>query len=91
MKNMRKFYESRIVLDSNSAVTTAELLESKSALISAELQSSEYQIDIHQSITIPDAGSFPIEHFFDTPFTHHIKILEKVSGIDGRGYIHNRK
>lgn len=74
MKNMRKFYESWIVLDSNSAVTTADL------------QSSEYQIDIHQSITIPDAGSFPIEHFFDTPFTHHIKILEKVSEIDGRYY-----
>ena len=45
MKNMRKFYESRIVLDSNSAVTTAELLESKSALISAELQNGDYQID----------------------------------------------
>ena len=86
MKNMRKFYENWIMLDSNSAVATAELPNPKSAVATADLQSSEYQIDIHQSITIPDAGCFPIEHFFDTPFTHHIKILEKVSEIDGRYY-----
>jgi predicted nuclease of restriction endonuclease-like (RecB) superfamily len=90
MKNMRKFYESWIVLDANSAVMTAELPKPKSAVTTADLQSSEYQIDIHQSITIPDAGSFPIEHFFDTPFTHHIKILEKVSEIDGRYYYISR-
>ena len=34
----------------------------------------DYQIDIHQSISISDVGDFPIEHFFNTPFTHHIKI-----------------
>ena len=90
MKNMRKFYENWIMLDSNSAVATAELPNPKSAVATADLQSSEYQIDIHQSITIPDAGCFPIEHFFDTPFTHHIKILEKVSEIDGRYYYISR-
>ena len=57
MKNMRKFYESWIVLDSNSAVTTAELPKPKSAVVTADLQRSEYQIDIHQSITISDAGN----------------------------------
>ena len=37
MKNMRKFYEKWIMLDPNSALASAELLESKSVLASVEL------------------------------------------------------
>ena len=37
MKNMRKFYEKWIMLDPNSALASAELLESKSALVSVDL------------------------------------------------------
>ena len=31
--------------------------ESKSALVIADLQSAEYQVDLRQTVTIPDAGS----------------------------------
>lgn len=78
MKNMRKFYENWLMLDCKSAVTTADL------------QNGIYQIDISQSITIPDIRNFPTEHFFSIPFTHHIKILEKVSNIEERYYYISR-
>lgn len=90
MKNMRKFYENWIMLDSNSPVITAELPIPNSAVATAELQSNDYQIDIHQSISISDVGDFPIEHFFNTPFTHHIKILEKASEMAERYYYISR-
>ena len=85
-----KFYENWIMLDSNSPVITAELPIPNSAVATAELQSNDYQIDIHQSISISDVGDFPIEHFFNTPFTHHIKILEKASEMAERYYYISR-
>ena len=46
MKDMRRFYEAWNMLDSNSAVATAELCFENSAVATAELQNSENQIDI---------------------------------------------
>ena len=47
MKNMRKFYENWIVLDSNSAIAIAEL------------QSEDYQIDIYRSLSVDNVVDFP--------------------------------
>ena len=47
MKNMRKFYENWIVLDSNSAIAIAEL------------QSEDYQIYIYRSLSVDNVVDFP--------------------------------
>ena len=78
LKNMRSFYEEWKMLDCNSSVATDELQESNSAIIIAELQNADYQIDIYNSIKVPNINDFPIEDFFSLPFTHHIRIIEKV-------------
>lgn len=63
MKDMRRFYEAWNMLDSNSAVATAEL------------QNSENQIDIFHSLSISNIPNFPVEDFFKVPFTHHSAII----------------
>ena len=102
MKNMRKFYENWQMLDSNSSVMTddksaimiADLqnddnqIIDNSAIIIAELQ--DYTIDIYQAIKIPETKDFPIEDFFKLPFTHHIRILERVDDLSARYYYIHR-
>ena len=88
MKNMRLFYEKWSVLDSKSPIAMGELLESKSALASADLQNGDYQIDINLPIVLPSTQNFPIEAFFSVPFTHHIRILEKTQTQEERYYLH---
>ena len=79
LKNMRKFYEEWQMLDANSTIAIVEL------------QSNDYQIDIHKTITIPDVKDFPIEDFFNLPFTHHIRIIEKVkNNLSARYYYIHR-
>lgn len=103
LKNMRKFYEEWQMLDANSTIaivdlqksnsttTVAELQNTNSAIAIAELQSNDYQIDIHKTITIPDVKDFPIEDFFNLPFTHHIRIIEKVkNNLSARYYYIHR-
>ena len=63
MKDMRRFYEAWNMLDSNSAVATAEL------------QNSENQIDIFHTLSISNIPDFPVEDFFKVPFTHHSSII----------------
>lgn len=71
MKNMRKFYENWQMLDPNSSVTTddnnsasvlVEMESDKSTSAIVELQN--YEIDIYQSIRIPEIKNFPVEDFF---------------------------
>ena len=91
LKNMRSFYEEWQILDANSATSVAELQNTNSAIAIAELQSNDYQIDIHKTITIPDVKDFPIEDFFNLPFTHHIRIIEKVkNNLSARYYYIHR-
>lgn len=77
MKNMRKFYESWIMLDANSSVATDEL--ENSTFANAEMNSSNSTIanvelinscttDIYHAIKILDVKDFPIEDFFRLPF-----------------------
>ena len=49
MKDMRRFYEAWNMLDSNSAVATAELCIENSAVATAELQNSENQLEIFRT------------------------------------------
>lgn len=97
MKNMRKFYENWQMLDPNSSVTTdennsasvlVEMESDKSASAIAELQNHE--IDIYQSIRIPEIKNFPAEYFFRVPFTQHIRIIEGVKDLDAQYYYIHR-
>lgn len=97
MKNMRKFYENWQMLDPNSSVTTdennsasvlVEMESDKSASANVELQNHE--IDIYQSIRIPEIKNFPAEDFFRVPFTQHIRIIEGVKDLDAQYYYIHR-
>ena len=75
MKDMRRFYEAWDMLDSNSAVATAEFISCNSAVATAELQDIENQIDIFHTLSITNIPNFPVEDFFKVPFTHHSAII----------------
>ena len=83
---MRKFYENWLMLDPDSLVTNNEI---KLTITIAELQSASI-IDIYQSIKVPDTKDFPIEDFFRTPFTHHVRIIEGVKELSARYYYIHR-
>lgn len=78
MKDMRRFYEAWNMLDSNSAVATAEL------------QNSENQIDIFHSLSISNIPDFPVEDFFKVPFTHHSAIISGPKETSARFYYIHR-
>ena len=65
MKDMRRFYEAWDMLDCNSAVTTAELQDTKN------------QIDIFHSLSITNIPNFPVDDFFKVPFTHQSSSVEQ--------------
>ncbi len=78
MKDMRRFYEAWNMLDSNSAVATAEL------------QNSENQIDIFYTLSISNIPDFPVEDFFKVPFTHHSAIISGTKETLARYYYIHR-
>ena len=78
LREMRLFYEAWEFLDSNSSVATDEL------------HTIENQIDIYHSIRIPDITHFPVEDFFNVPFTHHSKIRMIQSPLEARYYYMRR-
>ena len=93
MKNMRKFYENWQMLDPDSSVATDEFSSASapvdsentnSTIVIVELQNAP--IDIYQSIRVPETKDFPIEDFFKTPFTHHVRIIEGVKELPARFY-----
>ncbi len=101
LRDMRRFYESWQILDSekyevveeydnNSTVATAELPTINSAVMTAELQMPNNQIDINHAITIPNLTDFPIEDFFTVPFTHHSRIINLCKDLQGRYYYMHR-
>ena len=78
MKDMRRFYEAWNMLDSNSAVATAEL------------QNSANQIDIFHTLSISNIPDFPVEDFFKVPFTHHSAIISGTKETLARYYYIHR-
>ena len=78
MKDMRRFYEAWDMLDSNSAVATAELPD------------VENQIDIFHTLSISNIPDFPVEDFFKVPFTHHSAIISGPKETSARFYYIHR-
>lgn len=94
LKNMRLFYEHWLILDNNSSVATDELhsdcTKKDSPIAIGESESTNNKIDIYRTIQIPDTIDFPIEDFFNVPFTHHIRIFEGVKDLQARYYYIHR-
>lgn len=103
LKNMRKFYDAWQFLDASEQSTiaivdskkqeaTITIVESfqESSVTADELQTVDNKIDIYHSIAIPNAIEFPIEDFFATPFTHHIRLIEGVKDLQARYYYIHR-
>lgn len=60
------------------------------SVVTDELQNTQNQIDIYHSIVIPNLTEFPVEDFFSVPFTHHIRVIEKVKDLEARYYYIHR-
>lgn len=92
MKNMRLFYEEWVLLDPNLPTMISEMKKpnaqghTNSAIMIGEFNN----IDIHQSLRIPETQNFPVEDFFKVPFTHHIRIIEREKTLSGRYYYIHR-
>ena len=84
MKNMRKFYESWVMLDPDldSSDMTYEF---KSTIAIADLRMDD-KIDIFHTLQLPDIKDFPVETFFKLPFSHHIRIIEATKDLKARYY-----
>lgn len=89
LKNMRKFYEQWSMLD-KSTITNVETTNTKSTIAIVDLPDAIESIDIYHSLSFPDTVSFPVEDFLHTPFTHHIRIIEKIDNINERYYYIHR-
>ena len=74
LKNMRIFYEAWTTLDEKSPTAIGDLQTSKDEPI------------IIRQPQLSNLDGFPMQEFFAVPFTHHIRILEKVKGRDERIY-----
>ena len=98
LKNMRLFYEAWSMLDTNSPIAIGELqhIDNQSntnSPITTDVFSDsaiEETIDIDHALQVPVAADFPIEDFFRVPFTHHIRIIERVKDLSARYYYIHR-
>ena len=102
LKKMRLFYDNWQMLDAKSCVTTHESQKSnssvatdvlsplKSSVATDDLQKTNNQIDIYHSIVIPNTAEFPIEDFFQLPFSHHVEVFSKVKDLSARYYYISR-
>lgn len=98
LKNMRLFFEEWSQFDAHSPIAIGESqcndnqLDTNSPIAIGEFDpsDSDYSIDINHALQVPVAGDFPIEDFFRVPFTHHIRILEKVKDLHARYYYIHR-
>lgn len=90
LKNMRLFYEQWTILDANSSVATDESTIEHSSVATDELQIVNNQIDIYQTIAVPNIAEFPVDSFFVVPFSHHVEIYKRVSELPARYYYIHR-
>ena len=90
LKNMRLFYEQWTILDANSSVATDESTIEQSSVATGELQIVNNQIDIYQTIAVPNIAEFPVDSFFVVPFSHHVEIYKRVSELPARYYYIHR-
>ena len=52
----------------------------------ADLQNTENETIVIRQPELPNFGGFPLSEFMAVPFSHHIRILEKVKDRDERLY-----
>lgn len=97
LRDTRRFYEAWIVLDrtdnlenEDSAVATVESCKKHSAVATAEFQNTDNKIDIYHTIKISNIAEFPVEDFFNVPFTHHTRIMALCKDINSRYYYIHR-
>ncbi len=98
LKNMRLFFEEWSMFDAISPIAIGEIqhtvnqTSTNSPITTDELHRSGLTdtIDLSHALQIPVASDFPIEDFFRVPFTHHIKIIEKVKDLKNRYYYIHR-
>lgn len=84
LKNMRAFYEEwKCIGGAFSPIAIGEKKNDKSPIAIGDFKLSDYK----QDILFKDAESdFPWDVFFQVPFTHHIRIIEKVKTKEERYY-----
>lgn len=75
LKNMRTFYEEWQILDSNSAIATADI----QLVDNREQETAEIR-----QLELPKFKNFPIEDFLKIGFTHHSVILSQVKSTEER-------
>ncbi len=96
LKNMRRFFEEWQMLDGTanneqqSPIIIGESANSKSPIATGDLPNTVNEIDIHHAIIIPNIAEFPIDDFLKIPFTHHIRLIEKIQNIKARYYYIHR-
>ena len=101
---MRKFYDAWTMLDASLPVASGEIAINPDTpskidkhenlsdfpVITGKLQTADYQIDIYNSITIPNITEFPIEDYFKVPFSHHSRIITLQKETEARYYYIHR-
>ncbi|MBQ0088890.1 MAG: DUF1016 family protein [Prevotellaceae bacterium] len=96
LNEMRRFYEAWYLLDSSYpaikdlSVTTDKSLDTESSVATDDLLRANNQIDIFNTIVIPNLADFPIEDFFKVPFTHHTRIMARCKDLSARCYYIHR-
>ena len=92
LKKMRLFYENWNMLDATSSVTTDEIEIHKSSVTTDDLPNNAFnEIAANSNVwTFSDIQDFPVEDFFNVPFTHHVEIYSKVQDINQRYYYIHR-
>ena len=90
LNEMRRFYESWQMLDVHSSVMTDKSQNQDLSVVTDGTQSAQNQIDIYHSIAIPNVTEFPVEDFFNVPFTHHTRIMAMTKDLEARYYYIHR-
>nr|WP_036931805.1 PDDEXK nuclease domain-containing protein [Hoylesella pleuritidis] len=88
LKLMRKFYEGWKSLDAGKTADNDTKRNSVIAITELENSSAE-QLPIRE-LQFKNSADFPIDDFFNVPFTHHTQILAKVKSLDERLYYIHR-
>ena len=88
LKLMRKFYEGWKSLEAGKTANNGSKRNSVIAITELE-NSSAVQLPIRE-LQFTNSADFPIDDFFNVPFTHHTQILAKVKSLDERLYYIHR-
>lgn len=88
LKLMRKFYEGWKNLDTGKTADNGSKRNSVIAITELE-NSSVVQLPIRE-LQFTNSADFPIDDFFNVPFTHHTQILSKVKSQTERLYYIHR-